>query len=338
MHEFKVNRYLSLKLENSETNIYVNDEFFIICKFLLLNVLSTDLISLDDFQTIDELELDNPFEENDRIRDILPIETEFRGHCSNLQIWAESGYNTNLLHRSLAFPLLKKLTEAGDLEAKRVFKEEIARRFSMGFRPVQLYLIEENYLSFLTADELDSLLDTARLNNDLYKKVSFFKEKPLLFIHYTGGLRDFVKFALSYIIQEVNSQNFVFGYLFTGNSDRFFVFSSEGSFQNLLITDDYNIWEKGYDLRKEAVWDKTYDIEKSTLISKKELFEYLKNSLNLLLRGDGEYYVLKENSLKKFKKLDSTNDYIFMSDNFNKDILFFLSNYWILPFHYKGII
>lgn len=248
MYEFKVNKYLILRLEDSKTNIYVNDEFFIICKFLLLNIMTEDLISLSDFQSIDEMELDSSLEENDKIKNLLTFETEFWGHCSNLQVWAENEYNTNLLHRNLAFPLLKRLTEAGDSKARRVFKEEIAKRFSIGFKPVQFYLIEENYLSFLNEDELDSLLDMAQLNNDLYKKVSFFKIKPFIFIHYIGGLRNIVKFALSYIQQEINGQNYVFGYLFTGNSDRFFVFSSDGSFQNLMITDDYNIWEKDYDL------------------------------------------------------------------------------------------
>jgi len=297
--------------------------------------MTEDLISLNDIQSIDEMEFDNSLEENDKIKNLLTSETEFWGHCSNLQVWAENGYNTNLLHRNLAFPLLKKLTEAGDSEARRVFKEEIARRFSIGFRPVQFYLIEENYLSFLNEDELDSLLNIAQLNNNLYKRVSFFKEKPFIFIHYIGGLRDTVKFALSYIMQEINGQNFVFGYLFTGNSDRFFVFSSEGNFQNLMITDDYNIWEKDYDLRKEVAWDKRYDISKDMLESKEGLFEYFKISLKTFLRGDGEYYVLKENCLKKFKKLDKTNEYIFMSDNFNKNFLFFLSNYWILPYRYE---
>lgn len=334
MFEFKVNKYISVRLEDSKTKIYVDNEFFIVCKFLLLNIAHEDLIFLDDLQSIDEIGLDNSLEGNNN-KHILTPEIEFWGHCSNLQVWAENEYNTNLLHRNLAFPLLKELTEAGDPKARKVFKDEIARRFSSGFRPVMLYLIEENYLSLLDEEELDSLLYSVRLNHNLHKKVSFFKRKPFIFIHYIGGLRNTVKFALSYILQEIDGQNFVFGYLFTGNSDRFFVFSSEGSFQNLMITDDYNIWEKDYDLRKEVAWDKRYNISKDMLESKEGLFEYLKISLKTFLRGDGEYYVLKENCLKKFKKLDITNEYIFMTDNFNKEFLFFLSNYWILPYRYE---
>lgn len=67
--------------------------------------------------------------------DITP-EEEFWGHCSNLQAWVENNYDTRLLHSNIAFPLLKKLTEAGDPNTNKVFKEEIARRFESGFMPV----------------------------------------------------------------------------------------------------------------------------------------------------------------------------------------------------------
>ena len=42
--EFKINKYITLKLENCKTNIYVEGELFNQCKFLLLNILSLYLI------------------------------------------------------------------------------------------------------------------------------------------------------------------------------------------------------------------------------------------------------------------------------------------------------
>ena len=39
-------------------------------------------------------------------------------------------------HHNLAFPLLKVLTKSGDLQAKKVFREEIAKRFESGYVPV----------------------------------------------------------------------------------------------------------------------------------------------------------------------------------------------------------
>lgn len=74
---------------------------------------------------------------------------------TKLQAWYEQDYDTRLLHSNLAFPLLKKLTYCGDPFAKKVFKEEIAKRLESGFLPVVLYLIKEGYLSYLNAEELN---------------------------------------------------------------------------------------------------------------------------------------------------------------------------------------
>ena len=73
----------------------------------------------------------------------LSPEDEFWGHCSNIQAWVENYYDTRLIHHNLAFPLLKKLTEAGDPIAKKVFKEEIVKRYKTGFPSVVKYLMEE---------------------------------------------------------------------------------------------------------------------------------------------------------------------------------------------------
>jgi Leucine-rich repeat (LRR) protein len=79
----------------------------------------------------------------------IDSETEFWAHCSNVQAWCENDYDTRLLHSNLSFPLLKKLTEVGDILAKKAFKEEIARRLESGYPPVIIFLIAENYIDFL---------------------------------------------------------------------------------------------------------------------------------------------------------------------------------------------
>lgn len=141
MEEFKVNDYISLRLIGKETFIYIKEEKFIQCKYLLLSIPVEEVSSLDEIRSIDEAAdlLDKSLEPEldsrqrlQRIDKILP-EVEFWGHCSNLQIWSETNYNTKLLHRNLAFPLLKKLTDVGDPIAKRVFKEEIAKRIESRF-------------------------------------------------------------------------------------------------------------------------------------------------------------------------------------------------------------
>ncbi len=88
---------------------------------------------------------------------LIPNETEFFGHCSNLQAWAEQDYDTRLLHRNIAFPLLKKLTEAGDPLAKKHFREEIVERYNTGNDTVRTYLEIEGYFKYLSPSEKDHL-------------------------------------------------------------------------------------------------------------------------------------------------------------------------------------
>ena len=145
--EFKVNDYITLKLEwvgvgqELETTIYVADKWFRQCKFLLLNIPVDEISSLDEIDSIDEAaaKLDRSQERNKFFRREISPEVEFWGHCSNLQMWMENNYDTRLLHSNLAFPLLKRLTDVGDPIAKRVFREEIAKRLGQGYRPVVEY-------------------------------------------------------------------------------------------------------------------------------------------------------------------------------------------------------
>ncbi len=155
---FTISKYITLKLENRITNIYIKGELFRQCKYLLLNVPLHYEQKVETIDSIDEAAevLDHSLERRNDEIDIQP-EVEFWGHCSNLQIWVEHDYDTRLLHRNLAFPLLKRLTDIGDSTAKRVFKERIAQRLERKYVPVLEYLIKENYLSYLSKEELGSL-------------------------------------------------------------------------------------------------------------------------------------------------------------------------------------
>jgi len=96
MTEFKVNEYLTLKLDEGKTNIYVKNEVFRQCKHLKLMELANHEPAL-----------------------ITP-ETDFWGHCSVLQVWAENNYSLDFLDKHFAFLLLNKLQKAGDLKALKV--------------------------------------------------------------------------------------------------------------------------------------------------------------------------------------------------------------------------
>jgi len=155
--EFKVNNYLELKFEGGRTNIYVNNRLFRQCMYLLLNIPINKIEEYDEIRSIDEAatKLDRSMERDHRK---IPPETEFWGHCSNIQAWADNQYDTRILHRNLAFPLLKALVDAGDRIAKRKFKEEIAIRYATGHPTVISFLTQNGYLHYLTEDEFESML------------------------------------------------------------------------------------------------------------------------------------------------------------------------------------
>jgi len=189
--EFKVNEYITLKLEEKDTFLYVNNERFDQCKFLLLRQIKIDEISnfSSKFSSVDEESqyLDHSNEDSENQKNKISPETEFWAHCSNLQAWAENHYDSRLLHRNLAFPLLKKLMELGDLNARKVFKDEITKRIKSGFEPVILYLINEGYLNYFKNEEFDTLIESIKnveiltlLESIFNKKLQIYKEIKII--------------------------------------------------------------------------------------------------------------------------------------------------------------
>lgn len=168
LNTFRVNKYIKLKLVGNRTNIYVNDQLFNQCKYLLLDIPRTRMGDFQDIDSIDEAaeSLDRSMEGHEGMYRGIPPETEFWGHCSNLQAWTENNYDTRILHRNLAFPLLQKLTEVGDPRAKKVFKQELVKRIGSGYSTVIEYLSAGGYFRYLSGPDIDNILDTV-LNSDL---------------------------------------------------------------------------------------------------------------------------------------------------------------------------
>ena len=174
MKEFEISDLLKLKLEDNKTIIYINDVKIIQCKYLLLNELSFDNetkeinhknLSMDT----QSKNLNHSLELNEEYENEIPPEVEFWAHSSNLEAWYMHGYDTQLLHSNLAFPLLRKLTQAGDKIAKQVFKKEIIKRFRDGHLNVMVFLILEGYLDELSIEESDDLFH--ELDFETYKNL-----------------------------------------------------------------------------------------------------------------------------------------------------------------------
>ena len=123
LKEFKINEYLTIKLRRGKTVIYVKDRRFRQCKYLFLNIPVDNVEDFYDIDSIDEAaeKLDHSLE-GERAEEYssniqISKEEEFWGHCSNIHAWVENNYDTRLLHSNLAFPLLDRLTKAGDSQA-----------------------------------------------------------------------------------------------------------------------------------------------------------------------------------------------------------------------------
>ena len=167
----EINEFLTLKLEEGKTQIYVNGKKFLQCTRLAINIPKLSIPVYDNIDSIDEaailyqkylyrnkiVEGSNTRVLRDETHDISP-EQEFWGHCSNLQAWYEHNYDTRLLHSNLAFPLLKSLVDAGDPDAKRVFKKEVGERFESGYPNTIVSIFEARLLNYFSPEEKKQLL------------------------------------------------------------------------------------------------------------------------------------------------------------------------------------
>ena len=162
--DFELNRYLSVRFRARSTVIYVKEEPFIACKYLFMNAPSIQSTMSMSFDSIDQMSesLNGQLEREITREEVgLSPEDEFWGHCSNLQVWVENDYDTRLLHRNLAFPLLKKLTAVGDAKAKEIFSQEVIKRFKSRFPTVQKFLVLGKHLANLERSTLRDLIDYA---------------------------------------------------------------------------------------------------------------------------------------------------------------------------------
>ncbi|TXT62167.1 MAG: hypothetical protein BAJALOKI3v1_660026 [Promethearchaeota archaeon] len=141
LKEFKINKYIILKLENGITNIYINGKFFRKCKSLLFEIYPKNFNKYNSVNSIDEALSIYGNEERKKIVELEP-ETEFWGH---------------LLHSNLSFPLLKELYKCGDIKARKQFIEEIISRLKSNYLPVKKYLMLGEFLTVFNVEEINQL-------------------------------------------------------------------------------------------------------------------------------------------------------------------------------------
>ncbi|MBN1801844.1 MAG: hypothetical protein JW891_10080 [Candidatus Lokiarchaeota archaeon] len=208
--EFRISEHIVLKFIKGQTVIFINDEPFHQCKYLLLNLTQKDFIEFDDVDSIDEaFKIYNKMEKkHEHDHDLIDPESEFMGHCSNLQAWYEHDYDLRILHSSLSIPLLKKIAFLGDKKAIMRLKESIATRIaSRNFNTIVFYL-NEKYLKLFSNEELEAMFE-----DWLNKKVDFaFMEKrrlwyPLLQELIERGILKAQKIVKNEIIKYLKEDN-----------------------------------------------------------------------------------------------------------------------------------
>lgn len=159
--EQKINKQITVILAHGTPMIYFNNKFFRICSYILLinpqeNKEFEEIDSIDEAQGVLSSDLDGLQTED--IRGLgISEEEEFWAHCSNLQAWVENGYDTKILHSNLSFPLLKKLAEDGDLQAKKIYRSEILKRFESKYFPTIDYLTVSGFTKIFSEEECKEL-------------------------------------------------------------------------------------------------------------------------------------------------------------------------------------
>lgn len=76
-------------------------------------------------------------------------ETIFRRLLSNLIIWSENDYNTQIIDHKIAFPLLKKLREVGETKFQIILQQEILKAYATSTFQVKEFLKREGYLKLI---------------------------------------------------------------------------------------------------------------------------------------------------------------------------------------------
>ena len=157
MEQQKINGFITLKLEHEGTHIYVNDERYTSCKFLLINLDSEMMQKYEHSPSMDQITDHYKKEYGEGTPIKITSQEEFWGHCSNFQAWVENDYNCDIMDSRLAFPILKKIANY-DPKAMMIFKEEIINKLKSLYLNTIFYLLKENFLDVFSKEELKIII------------------------------------------------------------------------------------------------------------------------------------------------------------------------------------
>ena len=136
--EFRINKYLTLRLEGGKTFIHVLGEKFKQCMYILLSIPRDYSGKAKSVDSIDEATkvFSNILDERNyrrhvppRVQEILDEitpEEKFWAHCSNIQAWVENEYDSRILH-SMGRRLFSKTIWKWNLRTRSSFGNILRR-------------------------------------------------------------------------------------------------------------------------------------------------------------------------------------------------------------------
>ena len=160
---YELNENIVLKLILDKTLIFVCGDLFITCQKTIIALAPTEFKDYDDFYEIDDI-IDYYREEETKNKEwkeqgvSISPEEEFWVHCSNMQAWVDSGYNSRVLSKSVSFPILIELSKREYSQFTAFLKEDLVQRIQSGSYNAIEYFMQEDFYRFFTQDEFFELL------------------------------------------------------------------------------------------------------------------------------------------------------------------------------------
>ncbi|MFW9873149.1 MAG: hypothetical protein ACFFG0_08620, partial [Candidatus Thorarchaeota archaeon] len=154
---FDINNYISIKIITSPINHSIGrSESY---KFsergsrILISVKDKPLLAIPknlfpSLKTLNQ-EIKEPIDRYEYKMKKKSIKTIFRKLTSNLIIWSENDYNTQLIDHKIAFPLLKELRKVGETHFQIILQQEILKTYASGTFQVKEFLKREGYLELI---------------------------------------------------------------------------------------------------------------------------------------------------------------------------------------------
>ncbi|MBY8992556.1 MAG: rhomboid family intramembrane serine protease [Candidatus Lokiarchaeota archaeon] len=140
--KIKINDYITVCLEHNKILIYIQGERFQELEYSFLNkILNASENQKEETKTQGKI-TENIFKNDSK-------NNYFNIFANILKFWIRNNYDTGILLYNFSFPLLKKLVEVGDPQAKKVFINEILKNLWGADPLVVKYLIKEKYDNYV---------------------------------------------------------------------------------------------------------------------------------------------------------------------------------------------